>query len=125
MTKYFGGLQWDLFDMGGGTASSYFSAEYWEVDYAALVDAQSEAGLIGGSAGNSAQGYRDVTAFSAEVILPVTDWLEIDGAIRYDDYSDFGSASSPRVGIVAEIPGVDGLTVRGSWGQGFRAPDFV
>jgi len=124
MTKYFGGLQWDLFDMGGGTASSYFSAEYWEVDYAALVDAQSEAGLIGGSAGNSAQGYRDVTAFSAEVILPVTEWLEIDGAIRYDDYSDFGSASSPRVGIVAEIPGVDGLTVRGSWGQGFRAPDL-
>jgi iron complex outermembrane receptor protein len=124
MTKYFGGLQWDLFDMGGGTASSYFSAEYWEVDYAALVDAQSEAGLIGGSAGNSAQGYRDVTAFSAELILPVTDWLEVDGAIRYDDYSDFGSASSPRLGVVAEIPGVDGLTVKGSWGQGFRAPDL-
>ena len=70
MKKYFGGIQWDLFDMAGGTASTYWAMEYYEIDYAALVDAQSEAGLIGGSAGNSAQGYRDVTAFSAEADLP-------------------------------------------------------
>ena len=89
MKKYFGGIQWDLFDMAGGTASTYWAMEYYEIDYAALVDAQSEAGLIGGSAGNSAQGYRDVTAFSAEAIFPITDWLEIDAALRFDDYSDF------------------------------------
>ena len=124
MTKFFGGLQWDLFDMAGGQASTYFAMEYYEVDYAALVDAQSEAGLIGGSAGNSAQGYRDITAFSVEAIFPVTDWLEIDAAMRYDDYSDFGDATSPRIGAIAEVPGVEGLTLRASWGEGFRAPDL-
>jgi len=124
MTKYFGGIQWDLFDLAGGTASTYWAMEYYEIDYAALVDAQSEAGLIGGSAGNSAQGYRDITAFSAEVILPVTDWLEIDGAIRFDDYSDFGNATSPRVGAVMTIPNFDAITLRASWGEGFRAPDL-
>jgi iron complex outermembrane receptor protein len=124
MKKYFGGVQWDLFDMAGGTASTYWAMEYYEIDYAALVDAQSEAGLIGGSAGNSAEGYRDVTAFSAEAILPITDWLEIDAALRFDDYSDFGNATSPRIGGVVTIPQFDAVTLRASWGEGFRAPDL-
>jgi len=124
VTRYFGGLQWDMFDMAGGRAAAYFAVEYYEVDYEALVDAQSEAGLVGGSAGNSARGYRDVSAFTAEAILPVTDWLEIDAAIRTDDYSDFGNATSPRIGAVMSIPGYDQITFRGSWGEGFRAPDL-
>jgi len=124
LAKGFLGLQWDMFEMAGGTASSYFAAEYFEVDYAALVDAQSEAGLVGGSAGNSAEGYRDVTAFAAEVILPVTDWLEIDAAVRYDDYSDFGSATSPKIGALAHIPGFSELKFKATWGKGFRAPDL-
>ena len=124
LEKVFGGVQFDLFELSGGTASAYFAAEYYEVDYTALVDAQSEAGLVGGSAGNSAEGYRDVTAFAMEAIFPVTDYLEIDAAIRYDDYSDFGSATSPRVGATLEVPGVDGLVLKASYGQGFRAPDL-
>jgi iron complex outermembrane receptor protein len=124
MKKWFAGLQWDMFEMAGGTASSYFGAEYYEVDYQALVDAQSEAGLIGGSAGNSAEGSRDVTAFSVEAIFPVTDWLEIDAAVRHDDYSDFGTATSPRIGFTMTWPGYDRVTIKGSWGQGFRAPDL-
>ena len=124
MKKYFGGIQWDLFDMAGGTASTYWAMEYYEIDYAALVDAQSEAGLIGGSAGNSAQGYRDVTAFSAEAIFPITDWLEIDAALRFDDYSDFGNATSPRIGGVMTIPQFDAVTLRPHGVEGFRAPDL-
>ena len=124
MIKYFGGLQWDLFEMGGGTAAAYLAAEYFEIDYAALVDAQSEAGLIGGSAGNSAEGYRDVTAVSVEAVFPVTDWLEIDAAVRADSYSDFGDATSPRIGAAMTIPGYEQIKLRASWGQGFRAPDM-
>ncbi len=78
MQKYFGGVQFDMFDMAGGAATTYVGAEYYEIQYDALVDAQSEAGLVGGSAGNSASGYRDVTAVFAEAILPVTDGLELD-----------------------------------------------
>jgi iron complex outermembrane receptor protein len=122
--KVFGGMQFDMFEMSAGTASAYIAAEYFEIDYTALVDAQSEAGLVGGSAGNSAEGYRDVTALSFEAIFPVFEWWEIDFAVRYDDYSDFGSATSPRLGMIFNIPGVDGLTLKTSWGQGFRAPNL-
>jgi iron complex outermembrane receptor protein len=124
LEKVFAGMQFDLFELSGGTASAYVAAEYYTVNYAALVDAQSEAGLVGGSAGNSARGYRDVTAFAAEAIFPVTDYLEVDAAVRYDEYSDFGNATSPRVGATLEVPGVDGLVLKASYGQGFRAPDL-
>ncbi|MBD3646967.1 MAG: TonB-dependent receptor, partial [Pseudomonadales bacterium] len=124
MQKLTAGLQFDLFDMQGGVASAFVGYEYWEVDYTALVDAQSEAGLVGGSAGNSAEGYRDVTALSAEAVFPITDYLELDAAVRFDDYSDFGSATSPRLGATMWVPGLERLKLKASWGQGFRAPDL-
>jgi iron complex outermembrane receptor protein len=116
------GMQWNMFEMAGGTASTYFGAETFDVNYRADVDAQSEAGLVGGSAGNSAQGSRSVNAVMAEAILPVTDYLEVDLAVRYDDYDDFGSEVSPRVG--ARFTMIDNLVVKASYGQGFRAPDL-
>ncbi len=122
MQKLFAGLQWNMFEMAGGEAITYIAAETFDVTYRADVDAQSEAGLVGGSAGNSAQGERSVKAVSVETILPVTDYLELDIAVRYDDYDDFGSEVSPRVGATFTM--IDNLVVKASYGQGFRAPDL-
>jgi iron complex outermembrane receptor protein len=122
MQKIAAGMQWNMFEMAGGTASTYFGVETFDVNYRADVDAQSEAGLVGGSAGNSAQGSRSVNAVMAEAILPVTDYLEVDLAVRYDDYDDFGSEVSPRVGATFTM--IDNLVVKASYGQGFRAPDL-
>ena len=124
LTRWSGGVQWDLFDMAGGTAAIYLGAEYYEIKYSALVDAQSEAGMVGGSAGNSAAGYRDVTAYMVEGVFPIFEWMELSAAFRADDYSDFGSASSPRVGVNIAVPGYEQLRFRASWGEGFRAPDL-
>ena len=122
MQKIAAGMQWNMFEMAGGTASTYFGVETFDIKYRADVDAQSEAGLVGGSAGNSAEGSRSVNALMAEAILPVTDYLEVDLAVRYDDYDDFGSEVSPRVG--ARFTMIDNLVVKASYGQGFRAPDL-
>ena len=122
MQKISVGMQWNMFEMAGGTVSTYFGAETFDVNYRADVDAQSEAGLVGGSAGNSAQGSRSVNAVMAEAILPVTDYLEVDLAVRYDNYDDFGSEVSPRVGATFTM--IDNLVVKASYGQGFRAPDL-
>ena len=46
--------------------------------------------------------------------------LKISVAGRNDDYSDFGSEFSPKVSFRWQA--LDTLTVRGSWGEGFRAP---
>jgi len=121
MTKYFGQLQWTVGDMfGAGDMIVLGGMEYFENDYANLYDAASEAGQVGGSAGNSSAGERDVTAFFAEAVIPLPMNFELDAAIRYDDYSDFGSEISPSLGLIWQA--MDTLTLRAHWGQGFRAP---
>lgn len=124
LQKVFAGLQFDLFQLPGGTVSAYAGAEHFKIDYQALVDAQSEAGLVGGSAGNSAWGYREVTALFAEAVFPIFNWWEVDMALRNDDYSDFGSSTVPRIGTVIQIPAYDALRFKASWGEGFKAPEL-
>ncbi|MDA1352833.1 MAG: TonB-dependent receptor [Proteobacteria bacterium] len=122
LQKVFAGIQYNMFEMAGGQAIMAAGIESFDINYAALVDAQSEAGLVGGSAGNSARGSRSVDAVTLEAILPVADYLEVDLAVRYDDYSDFGSEVSPRVGLTFTM--IDNLVLKASYGQGFRAPDL-
>jgi iron complex outermembrane receptor protein len=56
----------------------------------------------------------------AEALIPVTDTVELNAAIRYDDYSDFGSEVSPSLSGVWRA--TDSISVRARWSQGFRAP---
>lgn len=72
---------------------------------------------------------RDVDAVFGEVFVPIVSdanarpgiqRLEVNGAIRYDKYSDFGSTTNPKLGVSWEP--VSDLTVRGSYGTSFRAP---
>ncbi len=46
--------------------------------------------------------------------------LTLTGGLRSDDHEDFGSETTAR--IAAAIRPVPNLTLRGSWGQGFKAP---
>jgi len=110
----------DLFDMAAGPVGFAFGAEYRDEDYKDIFDDLQANGNITGSAGNSAFGDRDQWAMFAEANIPVLENLEIGVAARYDDYSDFGDAFSPKVS--ARWQPLDELTVRASWGQGFRAP---
>lgn len=118
--QYFAGIGFDMFDLPGGMASHYFGTEYFEQSYGDKYDGQSEAGLVGGSAGNSSEGYRDVSAAFFETVLPVTDTVEVNVKARYDNYSDFGSKVSPAVSARWEL--MDGLVLRGSYSESFRAP---
>jgi vitamin B12 transporter len=46
--------------------------------------------------------------------------LTLTGGLRRDDHSTFGDTTTGRVGARWQV--VDGFGVRGSWGQGFKAP---
>lgn len=74
---------------------------------------------------------RNIASVFGEVVVPVvgaTDRLpgisrlDVTAAVRYDDYSDFGSTTNPKVGIVWEI--TPGFLARGTYGTSFRAPLF-
>jgi iron complex outermembrane receptor protein len=72
---------------------------------------------------------RNVTSLFGEAYLPLFDAansrpgfqrLILSLAARYDSYSDFGAATSPRVGLLWE-PTLD-LSLRASYGKSFRPP---
>ncbi|MCQ8877118.1 TonB-dependent receptor [Pseudoalteromonas shioyasakiensis] len=118
--QYNGGIGFDMFELPGGEVAHYFGAEFLEQTYADIYDGQSEAGLIGGSAGNSAQGERDIMAFFYEAALPIIDSVELNLAVRYDDYSDFGDNVAPKASVRWQA--TDSVVVRASYSEAFRAP---
>ncbi|RDC59173.1 Vitamin B12 transporter BtuB [Alteripontixanthobacter maritimus] len=64
---------------------------------------------------------QSVYALFAEVSLPVLDTLQIDGAIRFEDYGgSVGSTVNPKGS--ARFEATDFLTLRGSVGTTFRGP---
>ncbi|GAB5450955.1 MAG: TonB-dependent receptor [Halioglobus sp.] len=72
---------------------------------------------------------RDIQSAFAEVFLPVlaadspVGGLDLSISGRYDDYSDLGSTSNPKVGF-SWLP-LDELVIRGTWGSSFQAPSVA
>ncbi|MEI9988584.1 MAG: TonB-dependent receptor [Rhizomicrobium sp.] len=48
--------------------------------------------------------------------------LEFSGSVRYEDYSDFGSTTNPKFGVIYNP--VDDLALKGTWGTSFHAPSL-
>lgn len=74
---------------------------------------------------------RNIHAFFGEMFIPIIggsnrraglERLELTLAGRYEEYSDFGSSTDPKVGLLWSP--VRGLNFRGTWGTSFRAPIF-
>jgi len=75
---------------------------------------------------------RHVTAEFAELHVPIVgesnripliQALELSAALRRDDYSDFGSSTSPHVGLRWAL--WSDISLRASYGKSFRAPNAV
>jgi iron complex outermembrane recepter protein len=81
---------------------------------------------------NAQSAGRTVDAVFAEAALPIFGTpnalpglrrLELSLAGRYDHYSDFGSTSNPKYGIVWSP--VEDISVRGTYGTSFHAPQLA
>lgn len=55
--------------------------------------------------------------------LPLAQYLELNLASRYSDYSTFGSTTNSKAGIIYR-PVAD-LMLRATWAEGFRAPSLL
>jgi iron complex outermembrane receptor protein len=121
-TEAFASVAFDIIDLSAGTASAFIGLEHRKDKYSDQYDPLSEAGQIGGSAGNSAAGNRTIDSVFFETLVPLLENLEMNIAGRYDDYSDFGSNFSPKISF--RYQPLDNLTLRTSYGQGFRAPSL-
>ena len=83
----------------------------------APVGSQPVAGI---SPSSATKGSRNAKALYAEVEKTFFDRLLLTGALRYEDYSDFGSTTNFKA--AARFKVTDTIALRGSYGTGFRAP---
>lgn len=80
-------------------------------------------GDIVGNGAASANSKRSTGAAFAEVNVPVTSKLEIDGAARVDKYQGFNAHVSPKLAFRFEAS--KQLLLRGTVESGFRAPNLT
>lgn len=66
---------------------------------------------------------REFVAIYSEVLYDVTKEVRLNIGVRYDEYSDFGGTTNPRVGATWAI-NKDNI-VKLMYGQAFRAPTFA
>jgi len=128
-----------LFELPGGMVRAAFGGEYTHTDYRLESGGNISPGEQGDYAApsrdnefvwsNFANGSRNVSAVFAELYvplvgadnaMPLVQSLALNAAVRYDEYSDFGGTTNPKIGLTWEV--FDGLSLRGSWGTSFRAP---
>ena len=68
-------------------------------------------------------GQRNVAAVYYQIDVPIVRNLTFSQSGRYDHYSDFGGAFSPRFAL--RYQPVQAMTMYASYNRGFRAPTFV
>lgn len=108
-------------DLPGGALKVAAGAEYRRETFA-------QRGFVGATPvpENLERNIRSVFAelfvpiFGAGNEAPLLHRLSLSLSGRYDEYSDFGSTSNPKVGLNWDP--VNSLTVRGTYGRSFRAP---
>jgi iron complex outermembrane receptor protein len=111
----------DLVQLPGGAMQVALGAE---ARYEAQADpALNPNGSVLGLGIAQTAGARRVEAAYFEFGLPVVKQLNIDLSGRYDHYSDFGGAFTPKAGF--KFTPIEELAIRGTYSKGFRAPAFA
>lgn len=80
---------------------------------------------LGSGGGQPLRGARTVESAYAELTIPVFErWLEVQTAVRYENYSDFGDTTKPKIGAKVRFPDnkFANVILRGSYSESFQAP---
>ncbi len=112
----------DTYAIGAGEEASYVWGPYTVLDGPAAgtvptIGSQGFAGIQPGDAGGHAR--HDVAAY-VEADTDLSDRFQVQAALRWEDYSDFGSTTNGKLALRYELGG--GVALRASASTGFHAP---
>ncbi len=128
LTDFTFNLTGDLVDLPAGALSAAVGYEHRRVEGSFTPDPITEAGLTSDIPARSGSGGYSVDEVYGELRVPLLanqpgfHLLEASLAARYFDYSTSGADSTYSAGL--RWRPVEELLLRGSWGQGFRAPSI-
>ncbi|MDG2523136.1 TonB-dependent receptor [Caulobacter segnis] len=136
----------DLFALPGGDVGVAAGVEYrretQKDDRDARVDGTTkftnpitgvvyDSDLIGTSPSPDTKGSREVASafiefavpvISPEMGIPLVRSVEAQFAGRFEHFSDVGDVAKPKIAVAWDV--FDGLRFRGSWAEGFKAPNL-
>jgi iron complex outermembrane receptor protein len=110
----------DIYQLPGGPLSFGVGLDYRHQD----LDAEAPPAIAEGlAAGNNAfaVGTQNVGAVYMELAAPIFKWLEVDASVRHDDYAGSFSNTDPKIGF--KISPIEQIAFRGTYSEGFRAPN--
>jgi outer membrane receptor protein involved in Fe transport len=119
-----------LFDLPGGPVKAAIGATYTTFAFSILsLDNTGASSLVLPFQVNAERravwavfSQVNIPVFSDDNAIPFFRRLELEASWRHDQYSDFGGTSNPKVAF--NWSPIDDLTIRGTWGNSFRAPSF-
>ena len=112
----------ELMKLDGGPLGLALGGSYYYQKLNADNPAPCKDGSVAGVPCFYGVGNQSNTAFYAEVNAPVIKTVELNAAVRYDYYDTYGGQWTPKFG--AKWTPMKQLAIRGTWGQGFRAPNI-
>lgn len=111
-------------ELSGGTVSVALGGQYREVTLEDVPDGRYQSGDNRlNETVPAVFGTQDVYALFGEANLPLADWLEMQLAVRYEDYDEQGGDTlDPKVAFKADVS--ETLSFRASYGTSFQAPSI-
>ena len=115
-------------DFGAGAAAMAFALEYTEEElFTGLslerLAATNQTPEVRLGPDRNTSGDRDLYSATLEFLVPITETLEVNASVRYDDYSDVGDTTNPKLLINYDV--TPNVNLHASFGTGFRAPTLV
>jgi len=112
----------DLFNIGDRSAGFAVGFEHRKYEGEFLPDPLRQTGESQDSFASPVDEEFDVSELYAEFSFPLLESLDASAAVRWSDYSTFGSETTGKVGMRWQP--VEAFALRGTYSKGFRAPNL-
>ena len=114
----------DIFEIGGNPVGAAFGYQYRSDELAIKPDGLTADGLGNNpERSNASDNRQTIHAFFAEAALPLTNDLDMQLAVRYEDYGGtVGDTVDPKLALRWQA--TEQLAFRGSFGTAFRGPSI-
>jgi len=125
-TSYSANLSGSVFTLPAGDLGLAVGVEHREESGRFVPDAFNQSGQSTGLAATTTEGKYELDEVYLELNVPILSdlafakELTLNVATRYSDYDNFGDTTNSKFGLVWRP--IDGLLVRGTYAEGFRAP---
>jgi iron complex outermembrane receptor protein len=111
-----------MFDIQDRSAGFAVGLEHRKYTGEFLPDPLRQTGESQDSFASPVNASYDVNEVYAEFSFPLLASLDTSAAVRWSDYSTFGSEATGKIGL--RWKPIDGLAFRGTYSKGFRAPNL-